>query len=371
MLAGFQDPSIDLCLEDGHDESIGGHMTKKNDRKKIGKKGGNARAEALTSEQRKEIARHAAQARWGNEPSVLLKATHAGDMDLGGVTVPSHVLEDGTRVLSLGGFENALGSRRGKRGSMDDENGTALVPVFLASEGIKQWISDDLTARLQRPMVFTPKRGGRTAFGYEATILPEVCKAILRARREKTLKANQEHLAVAAEIIVSALANVGIVALVDEATGYQHDRARDELQKLLSQYIAAELLEWTRRFPNDFFKQIYKIHGWKYQPGVTQGPRYVGKFIKKYVYGKLPPGVVGELEKKNPVVDGRRRFKHFQWLTEHTGHPHLDAQIVKVTTILQLSDNKGEFERNFAKAFPETGQQTEMELRKSEEPDEE
>jgi hypothetical protein len=337
-------------------------MTKKNDRKKIGKKGGEARAESLTPTERSEIARHAALARWNTGGDGLLPtATHEGVLKIGDRELPCYVLDDGRRVLSTRGVQRAMGSKKtGINRPSHEEPGAPQLPAFIAAQNVLPFVSEDLMARLKSPIVFRMKRSG-IAFGYDAKLLPDICDVVLDAR--DTLKSTQHYLVTAAEIIIRGLARVGITALVDEATGYEADKARDELQKLLAQYIAAELVEWTRRFPNDFFKQVYRIYGWKYQPGITKGPRYVGKFIKKYIYGKLPPGVLEELEAKNPADDkGRRKFKHFQWLTEHTGHPHLDAQIVKVTTILQLSDSKGEFNRNFAKAFPEPGQQTELAL---------
>jgi hypothetical protein len=56
--------------------------------------------------------------------------------------------------------------------------------------------------------------------------------------------------------LLRAFARVGIVALVDEATGFQDIRARDDLHKILEAYIAKELLPWTKRFPNEFYKEI-------------------------------------------------------------------------------------------------------------------
>lgn len=335
--------------------------TKKNSKK--AKARGIARARSMTPEQRSESARHAARKRWdGARGEMSLRAeTHDGFLSVGPGEIACSVLDDGTRVLTTRGLVRAFGAKQ-TGSAQSAEDGAPALPAFMASEWIKPFLSEDLIARLRAPIVFNPKRGGRTAFGYEAKILPDVCDAVLDAKNAGKITKQQEGIAKAAEILLRGLSRIGIIALVDEATGYQHDRARDELQKLLAQYIAAELLEWTKRFPNDFFKQVYKIHGWKYQPGITQGPRYVGKFIKKYVYERLPPGVLEELEKKNPAAEGRRKFKHFQWLTEHTGHPHLDNQIVKVTTIMQLSENKGEFTRNFAKAFPEPGQQTDLAL---------
>lgn len=57
------------------------------------------------------------------------------------------------------------------------------------------------------------------------------------------------------KILSSALAKVGIVALVDEATGYQFDRKHDAVRVLLIQYICEGLAKWLKKtFPDDFFQ---------------------------------------------------------------------------------------------------------------------
>jgi hypothetical protein len=75
------------------------------------------------------------------------------------------------------------------------------------------------------PIRFQAPTGGSPATGYEATILPDLCEAVLAARQEGTLRADQLHIAKRCEILVRGLARVGIIALIDEATGYQINRA--------------------------------------------------------------------------------------------------------------------------------------------------
>ncbi|MGO9269624.1 MAG: P63C domain-containing protein [Terriglobia bacterium] len=71
-----------------------------------------------------------------------------------------------------------------------------------------------------------------------------------------------------------------------------------------------------------------------------------------YPCSALPPGVLEELRRLNPVTEsGWRKRKHFQHLTADTGNEHLDRQITAVITLMRISDRKEELERNFAKAF--------------------
>jgi hypothetical protein len=193
----------------------------------------------------------------------------------------------------------------------------------------------------------------------EATLLPKICGVILDAEKAGALRASQRHLAERAERLIRGFAHVGIIALVDEATGYQADRAKDELIKILEAYISPELRPWTRRFPPEFFEEIYRLNDWRFVPGNLRGPRYVGKLIKQLVYKKLPPGVLEELQRKNPVQDyGYRRHKHHQFLTPDVGNPHLDKQITAVMTLMRASaGDKTLFKRLFENAFPVKGQQ--------------
>lgn len=190
-------------------------------------------------------------------------------------------------------------------------------------------------------------------WGYRAEMLPMVCDVYLEARAGK-LAPKQRAVAEAAETLVRGLTRVGIVALVDEATGYQEVRARLELQMILEAYVQAELRPWIKTFPDEFFAQIYRLQGWEYRPGTSKRTPYVGKLVNKYVYDQLPPGVLDELQRLNPRNERRNRSHrhHHRFLTADTGHPQLDQQIATVTTLMRISADRQEFEILFERAFP-------------------
>jgi len=172
-----------------------------------------------------------------------------------------------------------------------------------------------------------------------------------------------------AGILIRAFARVGVIALVDEATGYQQDRARDELNRILEAYVSKELLPWTQRFPDEFFRQAFRLHNWEYREGM-KSPRYLGKLINKTIYEPMPPGVLDELRKVNPPGEsGYRRYRHHQFLTLDTGHPHLDKQIVAVTTLIRISKDKNQFWRHFDEAFPRRPQQMDFGYQDTDEPE--
>jgi hypothetical protein len=311
----------------------------------LASKGGKARAASLGPERRKEIAREAALARWSDLPH----ATHDGTLIIGEQEIVCAVLEDRTRVLNQETFLTALGRAAKAKGQTGAEKGG--MPPFLAAANLQPFISDELKGMAQA-IPFRTRTGGR-AWGYRAEMLPEVCDVYLAARDAGQLLSSQQRAATAAEILVRGLARLGILALVDEATGYQEERARQELQQILNYYVLAELRPWTKMFPDEFFREVYRLNGWEYRPGSAKRTPLVGKLINKYIYEQLPPGVLEELQRRNPVVaNGRRRRKHHQHLTPSVGHPHLDRQISTVTTLMRISNSKEEFTDLFERAFP-------------------
>ena len=154
-----------------------------------------------------------------------------------------------------------------------------------------------------------------------------VCQVFIDAYRAGAITKGQEHIADKCQLLMGGFARVGIIALVDEATGYQAERDRDELEKILAFYVNPELLPWTRRFGQAFYQEAFRLHGWTYRPPQVKKPMMLAKFTDDTIYKQLPPGVRDELRRKNPPNEkGRRRFKNFQFLTADVGDPHLQSQ---------------------------------------------
>jgi hypothetical protein len=189
-----------------------------------------------------------------------------------------------------------------------------------------------------------------------------LCDSVLIARRAGALQPNQLHIANQCEILLSSFSKVGIIALVDEATGYQHARARDELQVILEAYIVEEMRPWVSTFPTEFFRQVYRLMGWEFKEGTAKRTPYVGKLINEWVYGRLPADVLPKLKELNPSVEGRRKKKHFQFLTEDTGIPHLDRQLAVVTALMRASKDRRMFDKLLVDACPKLGDQVALDL---------
>lgn len=331
----------------------------------VGKaKGGVARANALTQEKREEIAKKGAEARWGNDVEI---AKRAGEIVIGDISIPCAVLPDGTRVLSERAITKAFGGKRGgshwKR--LKDNPDDVYLPVFLSAANIKPFINNELEIGLARRRYYRQKKGGTPAYGIEASLLPKICNVYLKMRDDGTvLKTSQIPLSVQADIIMRGLAEVGIVALVDEATGHIEEKRKDEYRELFQAFIREQVKEYEKEFPKLFTDGLYRLYG--LEPKTAgKHPQFFGGFIRKYIYEPLATSkgaILDMLDEKNPVVyaKGGRRYKMFQFLTDQIGLPAFRAHLWQVVGIIGASRSKGEFDRAFARAFPKAGAQLEL-----------
>jgi len=313
-------------------------------------KGGLARAKKLTPEQRSESARLAVEARWAKEGKVPLpRATHEGLLHVGDVVIPCAVLENGQRVLTQSGFMKALGRARQAKGR-EYYDADVNLPAFLTAKNLKPFISKEWEVTSSQIEFRTVR--GMTAFGYPAELLPRVCDVFLDADEIGALTKGQKHIAAQARLLIRGLARVGIIALVDEATGYQDERARDALAKILEAFIAKELRPYIRTFPTDFYKEMFRLRQIPYRSDVKR-PQYIGVLTNDLVYARLAPGVLDELRRVTPR-DEKGRLKHHlhRRLTEDVGHPKLQQHLSAVTALMKASDTWKQFKPMVERALP-------------------
>lgn len=270
-----------------------------------------------------------------------LRATHQGILLIGERGIPCAVLSDGRRVLSARGATAVLGGKRGGSHWARLKKGTgANLPPFLSANNLKPFIPK--TLQLAPTPYIT--LDGQHALGVDAELLPQMCEVFMLARDEGVLTHNQKPIAKAAEILMRGLAHVGILALVDEATGYQDSRARDALAKILEAFVAKEIRKWVKTFPADFYRELFRLKGIPFPATSIKKPRYVGKLTNDLVYRRIAPGVLDKLQEVNPKTpSGRRKAKHHQWMTEDLGHPKLREHLAAVITVMQLSATWDDF----------------------------
>lgn len=283
------------------------------------------------------------------EENKILLAKYGSDktpLRLGNLEIPCYVLDNGMRVFSGRGIQKAIG--------YDSKSGQ-WMSSFCKMEGVSSYLcagDNSISERLSKPVKFKRNNAGgsqSTANGYEVTLLVDICSAIIDANRAGVF--DNDAIVRNADIIIRSVAKVGIIALVDEATGYQYERENDELQKILKAYISEELLPWQKRFPDIFYKELFRLNGWDYTVnGIKKRPGIIGKWTNTFIYEELPNGVLEELKKKTPKSElGNRTNRYHQLLTTDIGEPNLEKQINKVITLFQVSDNMKQSCDNFKK----------------------
>ena len=302
----------------------------------------------------------------GPVAEVLPLATHGATdrpIHIGTVEIPCFVLEDETRVLTQRGLLRALGVDRGN--TKEQSGAGARLASIMGAENIKSAAGKDLTPVLNNPIRFKHPVSRNTAYGYEATVLADICDAMLAARRNNAfegdarLNARLHAIAAQCEILLSGFARVGIIALVDEATGYQEVRDKRALREILDRFIRPEMAAWAKRFPDEFYQEIFRLRGWVWKGMHVNRPHAVAHWTNDIVYERLAPGVLAEMKKRDPPdANGQRKGKLRQWLTDEIGYPAL-AQHIHALMALQRSAGDGDwagFYRSVQRAFPKVGE---------------
>ncbi len=316
-------------------------------------KGGDARAKSLTRQRRSEIAQRAALARWGSVPEASLE----GDFPLGGSVISCAIVGvDNKRVITQATFLRALGRARSPKAGTGVLTTVDELPFFLAADAFKPFITDDLI-QSTKPLFYLSKSGGR-GVGYDARLLPDVAEVYLRFRdyhlaASGAVPKRYQSMIQAADTLMRGLAKVGIVALVDEATGYQNVRAKDALAKILQEYLSEKRQIWAQTFPIDFYREIFRLRDWEWKPWTTKRPQVIALWTNDFVYDRLAPGLTEELDRLNPIVSpGQRSAKNTQWFNPERGHPQLREHIAGVTALLRASETWSGFKAAMDRAYP-------------------
>lgn len=352
-------------------------MTDDADEPKGRARGGHARAAALPPEERQRIASDASRRRWEAQKSLSTTGLphvlegYANTLNLAGAKLPCAVISGPNgvqRILSENGITTALlGSRSGasKRLKSAAERDGALLPLFIAPQQLEPFITSDLRDGPLAPIDYVD--GGRVVRGYDASILVAVCRIWLKAREKGALQRQQLNKAQQAETLLAALADTGIVALIDEATGYEKVRPQNALAAYLELVMRKELAAWVKRFPDEFYENIYKLKNWKW-PGMGKN-RYsvVAHYTNDLVYRRLGPGVLDELYRRTPKTDkGHRPNKLHQWLSDDVGHPLLAQHMHSLMMFQRLAISNGYSWNKFLlmvdQALPKKGANLELAL---------
>lgn len=319
-------------------------------------KGGKARAEKLTADERKDIARTAALARWGKKDfDGMPYAIRDGQLKIGSVWIDCYVLNDGRRVIHKRGMAKALG--------LKSDGGNTFMKT-IGRKGLGSIIGPEMRESINNPIIFKPLVGD-PAHGFNGIFFIEVCDLIWEANKQDKLDKRQLFLAVQAEIIVRSCAKVGIIALIDEATGFIRDKRKEEYRELFNSFIREEFRQWEAEFPKQFFDMIYKLYNLKRRSNKNHHPQFFAGFIRRYVYTPLANSngaVLAMLDEKNPIVyaSGGRKHKMFQFLSDEVGLPAFRQHLWQLVGIGNATNTKEGFQRGFKNAFPQVGDQYQL-----------
>lgn len=285
------------------------------------------------------------------------KITHEGFLSLNDINIDCYVLEDGTRILSAREMQRVLHMVDPRKNLKTA--GTRLIR-HLNQESLKPFIYKAKSEDHYTPII--SYKGGKKINGYEATVLIDICDAFLEARKEIELSPRQIIIANQCEILVRSFAKIGLIALIDEATGYQDIRVKDALQKILDKYLLDEAKKYQVTFPLELYKQWFRLNGWEWKAENAQKrPGVIGKWTNQYIYERIAPNLLIELEKKNPKNSkGYREHKHFQFLTAEIGEPRLREFFGGLIALARASMTWRKYVTLVERAYPKIGDQLDL-----------
>lgn len=323
--------------------------------------GGHARARSLSSTERSDIARKAANARWNTD---LPKTDYEGSFNIGDTQVNCAVLPNTQRIITQSTFLKLLGRSRSPKGGTGVFSTVNDLPIFLQSEDLKPFISEALA--MSTTPVFYQSKNGVKGVGYDARIVPKVANVYLKLRdnflqQGKPIPKRYQKTIIAADTLVRGLADQGIISMVDDATGYQRDRAREAVVKILEQFVAKAIQPWIHTFPDEFYEELFRLRDLRY-PTVKK-PQYIGHLTNDIIYVRLAPSVLEELKKSTPRdAKGRHSQQFHRRLTQDIGHPKLRELLASVITLMKLSTNYDEFHDLLERIHPKYGDTLPMSL---------
>jgi hypothetical protein len=301
----------------------------------------------------------------------LPKALYNGEVDLNGFYITSAVLDDGRRIFS----ERSLATAFGIKGSgafwqkkRESKGDSAFLPEYLSAKYLQPFISNELRSKFESAILYISK-GGQESTGVDATVLADICDVYITAKNEGVKNAKFLNVADNAYIMLKAFAKVGIVALIDEATGYQDVRMKDELNKIFLQELLLEKAKkYEVTFPLELYKQWFRLNNWEWKvENAQKRPGVIGTWTNQYVYDRIASGLLKELERRNPKNNkGYREFKHFQFLTDEVGEPKLREFFGGLVALAKANTSWRKYLEMVNLVFPKQGDQLRLSM-----PDEE
>lgn len=292
-----------------------------------------------------------------------LKSTHQGELTLNGFQLSCAVLDDKnkTRVFSERTIATAFGIKGGGSYWERKKEGSAYLPEYLSANYLKPFITKELELKFDGAIKYISKSGTESN-GVDVTILPEICDVYIQAKNSGLKNKNLLKASDIAYSLMKGFATVGIVALVDEATGYQDVRVKDALQEILKQYLLEDAKRYQVTFPVELYKQWFRLNNWEWkEQNAQKRPGVIGTWTNKYIYERIAPNILKELERKNPKNEkGYRDYKHFQFLTDEVGEPKLREFFGGLIALARATSSWRKYTELVERAYPKIGDQLDL-----------
>ena len=263
-------------------------------------------------------------------------AEWAGVLVIGDNELPCYVLSDGRRVISRTGATTSLTGRRG--GDLES---------YISVGALQGYLPPDFTDHM---IEFTLQGvTNKSVRGVTAELFCDLCTAYVRALEDGALQSDrQREIAAHAGMFLAASAKVGLLALIDEATGYQYDRAEEALRLKLKVFLEDEMRKWEKTFPDQLWTEFGRLTNWKSATN-SQRPKYWGKLVNELVYGYLDPDVAQWLRENAPKP--RSGQNYHQWLSSQYGLKRLTEHLWMLIGMAAACQSMPELRQKMAERF--------------------
>lgn len=266
------------------------------------------------------------------DPSLPV-AQWRGQIDLGGAEIDCYVLPDGTRLLAS--TSAAMAISEVDRANLKDYAGQKTLNPFI-----------DINKILNETRSFAIPGTQWPASGITTEHFELICRGYVQALYEKApLTDRQREIAIRCAVLTAGLTRTGIDALVDEATGYQYERASDALAIKLRAFIAVELREWEKTFPDELWQEFGRLTNWK--GPLHSRPRWWGKLVIELIYDTLDPDVADYLRANKPEPG----IRWHRQLTENIGVRALVSRCYEVIGMAKGCDDMRELREKVAEHY--------------------
>ncbi|MFL6163847.1 MAG: P63C domain-containing protein [Jatrophihabitantaceae bacterium] len=260
-------------------------------------------------------------------------ARYEGILTIGDAELTCYVLSDGQRVMSRVSATTALSGVHGGGDLASYIQVESLRPYFprQLEDELIQFHLDGVTHKKVQ--------------GITAETFLNICRAYQGAFNEGQLKTErQKEIARVAGAFLAACARIGLDALIDEATGYQYERAEDALQVKLRAYLEEEMRPWEKTFPDELWKEFGRLTGWK--GTIQQRPKYWGKLVNELVYNNLDADVAQWLRENAPKP--RHGQNYHQWMSSQYGLKKLLEHLWMLIGMASACDSMDELRHRVA-----------------------